>query len=77
MGIPVMTIVFSLAGPPESPVRLYQALAPKGSKWYLHGYVAMAGNYIIMMFYTTVAGWMLQYFVKRLREHLLAWTYSK
>ena len=65
MGIPVMTIEFSLGrASQKSPVRLYQALAPKGSKWYLHGYVAMAGNYIIMMFYTTVAGWMLQYFVK-------------
>ena len=65
MGIPVMTIEFSLGrASQKSPVRLYQTLAPKGSKWYLHGYVAMAGNYIIMMFYTTVAGWMLQYFVK-------------
>jgi NSS family neurotransmitter:Na+ symporter len=44
-------------------VRLYHALAPKGSKWHLHGYVAMAGNYLLMMFYTTVAGWMLHYFV--------------
>lgn len=68
MGIPVMTIEFSLGrASQKSPVRLYQALAPKGSKWYLHGYVAMAGNYIIMMFYTTVAGWMLQYFVKTVK----------
>ena len=63
MGIPVMTIEFSLGrASQKSPVRLYQALAPKGSKWYLHGYAAMAGNYILMMFYTTVAGWMIQYF---------------
>ncbi len=63
MGIPVMTIEFSLGrASQKSPVRLYQALAPKGSKWYLHGYAAMAGNYILMMFYTTVSGWMIQYF---------------
>ena len=63
MGIPVMTIEFSLGrASQKSPVRLYQALAPKGSKWYLHGYAAMAGNYLLMMFYTTVAGWMIQYF---------------
>ena len=63
MGIPVMTIEFSLGrASQKSPVRLYHALAPKGSKWYLHGYAAMAGNYLLMMFYTTVAGWMIQYF---------------
>ena len=64
MGIPVMTIEFSLGrASQKSPVRLYQALAPKGSKWFLHGYAAMIGNYLLMMFYTTVAGWMIQYFL--------------
>ena len=63
MGIPVMTIEFSLGrASQKSPVRIYQALAPKGSKWKIHGYVAMGGNYILMMFYTSVAGWMIQYF---------------
>ena len=64
MGIPVMTMEFSMgrAGQ-KSPVRLYQQLEPKGSKWHIHGYAAMAGNVILMMFYTTVAGWMLRYFV--------------
>ena len=64
LGIPVMTMEFALGrASKKSPVRLYQALAPKGSKWHLHGYAAMAGNYILMMFYTSVAGWMLKYFV--------------
>ena len=63
MGIPVMTIELSLGrASQKSPVRIYQTLAPKGSKWYVHGYVAMAGNYLLMMFYTVVAGWMIQYF---------------
>ena len=63
MGIPVMTIEFSLGrASQKSPVRLYQALAPKGTHWKIHGYVSMAGNYILMMFYTAVAGWMIQYF---------------
>ena len=43
---------------------MYQKLERKGQKWHLHGYVAMAGNYILMMFYTSVAGWMLDYFVR-------------
>lgn len=63
LGIPVMTIEFSLGrASRKSPVRLYQTLEKPGQKWHLHGYVAMAGNYLLMMFYTTVAGWMLHYF---------------
>ncbi len=64
LGIPVMTMEFSLGrAAQKSPARLYQELEPKGSKWHIHGYAAMAGNYLLMMFYTSVSGWMLQYFV--------------
>ena len=64
LGLPVLTIEFSLGrASQKSPVRLYQQLEPKGSKWHLHGYACMIGNYLLMMFYTTVAGWMVQYFV--------------
>ena len=65
LGIPVMTMEFAMGRAGQrSPARLYQQLEPKGSKWHLHGYVAMAGYYILMMFYTSVAGWMLDYFVR-------------
>ena len=65
LGIPVMTMEFAMGRAGQrSPARLYQQLEPKGSKWHLHGSVAMAGNYILMMFYTSVAGWMLDYFVR-------------
>jgi len=51
LGIPVMTMEFAMGRAGQrSPARLYQQLEPKGSKWHLHGYVAMAGNYILMMF---------------------------
>ena len=64
LGMPVMTIEFALGrASQKSPVKLYQALEKPGHKWHLHGYIAMAGNYMLMMFYTTVAGWMLHYFV--------------
>lgn len=64
MGIPVMTMEFALGrASQKSPVRLYQQLEKKGSKWHIHGYAAMVGNVILMMFYTVVAGWMLRYFV--------------
>lgn len=65
MGIPVMTMEFAMGrASQKSVVRLYQELEPKDSKWHVHGYFAMAGNYILMMFYTCVTGWMLQYFFK-------------
>ena len=64
LGVPVMTMEFALGrASQKSPVKLYDSLAKKGSKWHLHGYAAMAGNYILMFFYTIVTGWMVRYFV--------------
>ena len=63
MGVPVLSMEFAVGrASRKSPVKAYQALEKPGSKWHLHGYVAMAGNYMLMMFYTTVAGWMVYYF---------------
>ena len=64
LGIPVLTTEFSLGrAAQKSPVLMYQQLEPKGTKWHIHGVLAMIGNYVLMMFYTIVAGWMVQYFV--------------
>ena len=63
MGVPVLSMEFAVGrASRKSPVKAYQELEPKGSKWHLHGYVALLGNYVLMMFYTTVAGWMMYYF---------------
>ena len=63
-GIPVMTMEFAVGrASQKSPVMMHKAIEPKGSKWHLHGYVCLIGTYLLMMFYTTVAGWMLNYFV--------------
>lgn len=68
MGIPVMTMEFAMGrAAQKSPVLMYQELEKPGQKWHIHGYTSLAGNYLLMMFYTTVAGWMLQYFVEMLR----------
>lgn len=68
MGVPVMTMEFAMGrASRRSPVRLYQQLEKPGSKWHIHGYIAMIGNYVLMMFYTTVAGWMIRYFVDMAR----------
>ena len=63
LGIPIMTMEFSVGrASKKSPVRSFKQLEKPGTKWHIHGYVSLGGNYIIMMFYTTVAGWMLYYF---------------
>lgn len=68
LGIPVMTMEFAMGrSSQKSPLKVCNELEPKGSKWHFYGYGAMIGSYILMMFYTTVAGWMLQYFVKMVK----------
>lgn len=68
MGIPVMTMEFALGrASQKSPLKMYQMLEKPNHKWHLHGYVAFAGNILLMMFYTSVAGWLLQYFVKMIK----------
>ena len=64
LGIPVMSMEFSMGrASQKSPARMYQQLEPKGSKWHLHGYAALTGNVVLLMCYTCITGWMLQYFV--------------
>ncbi len=68
MGVPAMTMEFALGrAAQKSPVKLYQQLEKPGQKWHIHGYFAYAGNIMLMMFYTTVAGWMLSYFVSTMQ----------
>lgn len=63
-GVPIMTMEFSMGrAAQKSPVKLYQQLQKKGQKWHFHGFLSLVGNYLLMMFYTTVSGWMLRYFV--------------
>ena len=68
LGLPVMVMEFSVGRASRKSIALsFQALEPKGSKWHLHSYTGIAGNYLLMMFYTTIAGWLLLYCVKMLR----------
>ena len=63
LGLPILTMEFSVGrASQQSIARAFTTLEKKGQFWHLHGYIGMAGNYILMMFYTTVAGWMLKYF---------------
>ena len=68
MGLPIVVMEFAMGRASQKSIaKSYEVLEPKGSKWHIHKYFAIAGNYILMMFYTTVAGWMLAYFVKMLK----------
>lgn len=63
MGVPMMTMEFAIGrASRKSPLLACKVLEKPGQKWHLQGYLAMAGNYLLMMFYTTVTGWMLHYF---------------
>ena len=65
MGVPVLTMELAVGrGSGKSAVTGYQALEPKGSRWHIHGWFCVIGCYLLMMYYTTVAGWMLGYFFK-------------
>ena len=65
MGIPVLTMELSIGrASRKTIVAGYKQLEKKGSKWHLHGWVCIAGCCILMMYYTTVSGWMLAYFWK-------------
>ena len=67
MGIPVMTMEFAVGrASRKSIIRSFEKLEKPGQKWHLHGYLGMAGNYLLMMFYTTVTGWMVYYFYQML-----------
>ena len=63
MGVPVMTMEFAVGrASRKSVVKSFTELEKPGQKWHLNGYLGMLGNYVLMMFYTSVAGWMLYYF---------------
>ncbi len=65
LGVPVMTMELAVGrGGRKSAVLAYKNLEKPGSKWHLHGWFCLAGCYLLMMYYTTVTGWMVNYFGK-------------
>lgn len=67
LGLPIMVMEFAVGrASQKSAARSFHVLEPAGTKWHLQGYACMAGNYLLMMFYTTVGGWMAAYIFKTL-----------
>ncbi len=65
MGLPVLTMELAVGrASRKSAVLAYKSLEKKGSKWHIHGWFAILGCYVLMMYYTNVSGWMVNYFFK-------------
>ena len=68
LGLPVMVMELAVGRASQKSIALsFQKLEPKGSKWHWYSYAGFAGNYLLMMFYTVIAGWLVYYFVKMVR----------
>ena len=64
LGIPIMVMEFSVGRASQQSVATsFKVLEPKNTKWHHFSKIAMVGNYVLMMFYTTVGGWVLNYLV--------------
>ena len=65
MGLPIMSMEFAVGRASRKSITMsFQALEPKGTKWHWYSWFGMAGNYLLMMFYTTIAGWLMLYFFR-------------
>lgn len=63
LGIPVVTMELAVGrASHKSALRGFEKLEPKGSSWHLHGWVCLIGTFILMIYYTTISGWMVDYF---------------
>lgn len=72
LGAPIMTMEFAVGrASQKSCVKAFETILPAKKNWRFIGYFQAAGNYMLMMFYTTVGGWMLSYFVKMLNGEFI------
>ncbi len=69
IGVPILSMEFSVGrASKKSPVKSFKVLEKTNQKWHLHGYMSLLGNICLMIFYTTVSGWMLKYFYNFLTD---------
>lgn len=67
-GLPIMVMEFSVGRASKKSIATsFDVLEPKGSRWHDFKWVGMAGNYLLMMFYTTISGWMIAYLFYMIR----------
>lgn len=74
-GLPIMTMEFSVGRASQKSIaKSFRVLEPEGTKWHLMGSVGVIGNYMLMMFYTSVTGWMFAYLLKSLNGDFIGAT---
>lgn len=72
LGVPVMCAELSVGRASQRSIATsFEVLEQKGQKWHWMKYLGIAGNYLLMMFYTCISGWMVIYFVKYLSGSIL------
>lgn len=65
LGLPIVVMEFAVGKASQRSTTLsLNLLEPKGTKWHWFKYAAISGNYLLMMFYTVISGWLLYYFVE-------------
>ena len=75
LGLPIMVMEFSLGRASQaSPIGIHHKLQQPGQKWHWHGKMALVANFLLMMFYTSVTGWMLYYFIKFIKGDMTGLT---
>lgn len=71
LGLPVMIMELSVGRASKQNIgKAFETLQPKGTKWHFYGHIGIGGNYLLMMFYTTVTGWILSYLFSTLTGRL-------
>ena len=77
-GLPIMTMEFAVGRASQKSIaESFQVLEPRGTKWHWFSWIGMAGNYLLMMFYTTITGWMFAYFFKMAKGDFVGQTVEK
>lgn len=75
LGLPIVVCEFAVGRASQKSVAMsFNVLEPEGSKWHIFRYFAMSGSYLLMMFYTTIGGWMLAYLYKMVTGELVGAT---
>lgn len=78
LGLPILIMEFAVGRASQrSSTKSFEMLEPPGTKWHIHGYISYIGNYLLLMFYTTVGGWMLAYVFKSISGELSGLTTSQ
>ena len=65
LGIPMICCELAIGrASKRSIATAFDQLEKPGHKWHFMKFLGISGNYLLMMFYTVIAGWMLIYFYK-------------